>query len=236
MARDRNQSVPETENGSSPDRVVEWVEEGLHSGRYVPGQKLIEAELIATLGVSRGPVREGLKRLHGRGVVTQTPHRGAHIRAFSRPEAQDLLTVLEPLTSLMAQLAATAVAEGAAARPLADIDTWIKRFRQGDFNDMSFVGKRQHFYESLIAIGGNRELPLIMPISLLHLLRLQSFRYLDSRNRQDVVDEYLKIIDAVMAGDATRAAKLGKAHVQAAKKRLASLPDHAFPGSHFAGA
>ncbi|PLW81803.1 hypothetical protein CWI75_13725 [Kineobactrum sediminis] len=215
--------------GNSPDIVVDWIQEGLYNGRYVPGQKLVEADLIATLNISRGPVREALKRLHGKGITKQIPYRGAHIRAFSRKEAADLLTVLEPMTSLMAKLAAEAVAAGASTKPLAGIQQWINRFQRGSVNDVTFVGKRQHLYQTLMEIGGNVELPYIMPIALLHLLRLQSFPYLDRKTRQQVIDEYMRIIDAVLNGDATRAARVGKQHVQAAKKRLAALPDEAFP-------
>jgi len=215
--------------GSSPDKVVEWVEQGLYSGRFVPGQKLIEADLINTLGVSRGPVREGLKRLHGKGIVELAPHRGAQVRAFTRREADDLLVILEALTSLMARLAADAVQRGTDGAQLAQIEDWIDRFRRGEINDLSFTGIRQHLYECLILTGGNVELMQIMPIPQLHLLRLQSFPYLDRKNRQNILDEYLRILDAVLKGDAAAADAAGKAHVRAARKRLSSLPVEAFP-------
>lgn len=220
---------PVNKGGNSPDIVVNWIQEGLYTGRYVPGQKLVEADLIATLSISRGPVREALKRLHGKGIVRQIPFRGAHIRAFSRKEAADLLTVLEPMTSLMAKLAAEAVAAGASTQLLAEILQWIDKFQRGSLNDVTFVGKRQHLYQTVMELGGNVELPYIMPTALLHLLRLQSFSYLVSEQRQQVIDEYVRIIDAVLDGDANRAARVGKQHVQAAKKRVASLPDEVFP-------
>lgn len=218
-----------TAERSSHDKVVQWIQEGLNSGRYAPGQKLVEGDLIATLGVSRGPVREALKRLHGKGIVDLLPHRGAHVRAFTRHEAHDLLVVLEPLTSLMARLAATAVAEGATTESLADIREWIERFRRGEITDVFFVGKRQTLYETLMRIGRNRELPHIMPVELLHLLRLQSFPYIDGNRRQDILAEYIAIIEAVLAGDAYRAARCSEAHLAAAQRRLAALPREAFP-------
>lgn len=217
------------EGSSSPDRVLKWIEEGLHTGRYVPGQQLVEANLISTLGISRGPVREALKRLHGKGIVVQIPYRGAHIRAFTRREAQDLLMVLEPLTSLMARLAAEAVAAGTSSKSLASIGEWIERFKLGELADANFADKRQHFYQTLMDIGGNTELPQIMPTSLLHLLRLQSFPYLDAKKRKEVITEYAHILEAVSKGDSKRAAQVGRAHVRAAQKRLASLPEKAFP-------
>ena len=54
---------------SSPDSVAATLLDGIKSGRYVPGQRLIEADLTAELDVSRGPVREALKRLAAEGVT-----------------------------------------------------------------------------------------------------------------------------------------------------------------------
>jgi DNA-binding GntR family transcriptional regulator len=219
---------------SSPDTVVDWIQQGIYTGRYVPGQKLAEADLIATLNISRGPVREALKRLHGKGIVRQIPYSGTLVRAFSRKEASDLLAVIEPLTSLMARLAAEAVAAGGSAKGLADVKDTIDRFQRGAVNDVAFIGERQHLYQVLMSIGGNVELPVIMPTALLHLLRLQSFPYLENEHRNQITSEYLRIIEAVLAGDAARAAKLGKQHMQAAKRRLAALPDEAFPNTRSA--
>ena len=61
---------------------------GIESGRFVPGQRLTEAELTRQLGVSRGPVREAFKRLAGEGVLDLTRHRGAVVRAQTREEVR----------------------------------------------------------------------------------------------------------------------------------------------------
>src|ERR1700677_4954504 len=91
---------------SSPDRIVETITDSIRAGRFVPGQRLVEGDLTHSLGVSRGPVREAMKRLAAEGVITLTPHRGAYIRALQRGEAKQLLTVMEVLTGLAANLAA----------------------------------------------------------------------------------------------------------------------------------
>ena len=77
----------------------------------MPGQRLIEADLTRDYQVSRGPVREALKRLAAEGVLTLTRHRGAYVRALSRAEVRDSLMVLEVLVGLMAKLAAKHISE-----------------------------------------------------------------------------------------------------------------------------
>ena len=95
---------------SSPDTIVNEILRGLYSGRYVPGQRLIEADLTREYKVSRGSIREALKRLAAEGVVSLNLHRGAYIRLLSRSEVRELLAVIEVLTGLAARLAAGPVA------------------------------------------------------------------------------------------------------------------------------
>ena len=66
----------------------------------------MESDLTRDLKVSRGTVREALKKLSAEGVVQLSPHRGAVIRALSRQDAEVLLLVLEVLCCLAARLAA----------------------------------------------------------------------------------------------------------------------------------
>src|SRR5258708_20335204 len=84
----------EGERTSFPDIVVNAIIRGVHAGRLVPGQRLVEADLTRNLGVSRGPVREALKRLAAEGIVTLNRHRGAFVRAMPRHQLPDTLLTL----------------------------------------------------------------------------------------------------------------------------------------------
>src|SRR5271163_1085293 len=96
---------------TSPDRVADAVTRNLRAGIFVPGQRVSEADLTQELRVSRGPVREALKRLAAEGVLTVTRNRGAYVRALSRVEVRDSLVVLEALVGVMADLAARRISE-----------------------------------------------------------------------------------------------------------------------------
>src|SRR2546427_654758 len=48
-------------------------------GRFLPGQRLVEADLARRLGTSRGPVREALKSLEVEGLVHEMPRRGFRV-------------------------------------------------------------------------------------------------------------------------------------------------------------
>ena len=215
-------------SASSPDRVVDAILYGIRSGRYVPGQKLIEADLTHDLGVSRGPVREALKRLSAEGVITLTRHRGAYIRALTRAEADETLVVLEVLCGLMARLAAEAVkTQSNNAERLREATGWLGAYRHGE-SVPDEIAKRRHFYDTLAVIGGNRQLNRIMPIMQIHVLRLQIQPFLDAAARRAQMQGYAETTRAVLAGDAARAERAMRKHIRRARARYVDLPDEAF--------
>lgn len=54
-----------------------------------PGERLVEKDLAARLGVSKTPVREALAMLEADGLVEATPYRGAIVRWLSRNEIRE---------------------------------------------------------------------------------------------------------------------------------------------------
>lgn len=214
-------------NVSSPDRVVETILDGIRLGRYVPGQKLIEADLTHGLTVSRGPVREALKRLAAEGVVMLTPHRGAYVRALTRQEADDTLVVLEMLCGLMARLAAQAVNDSGNAERLREATEWLSLYKNGE-PVPDDISKRRHFYDTLAEIGGNRQLTSILPMMQIHLLRLQIHAYLDAPARRAQLQGYAETTRAVLAGNATLAERAMRKHIRRTRQVYANLPDEAF--------
>lgn len=212
---------------SSSTRVVEAINTGLLSGRYVPGQRLIEADLTRELGVSRGPVREALKHLAGEGVLTITRNRGAFVRAQSRPDVQDTMTVLESLTGLAARLAAGKIGELDNKPKLEQARDKLLALR-GQGESVEYFAARRHFYDTIIDIGGNRELARLMPQMQINLLRLQFQPYITQTQRDRHFTEYGAIANAILAADAAVAERETRKHLSRRRENLVALPDSAF--------
>lgn len=217
---------------SSPEIVVNAIVKGVRAGRLVPGQRLVEADLTRNLGVSRGPVREALKRLAAEGVVTLNRNRGAYIRALSRDEVRDTLTVLEALTGLMAQLAAKYIdKDGNRERFEAQYKRLMEFEDQGDL--IAFLDQRRDFYDTLIKIGGNGELLRLMPLMQIHLLRLQFQSYVTREQREKQFLEYDAISQAVLDGNQRLAERLMKLHIKRTRIVLDRLPEEAYAPGQF---
>jgi len=67
---------------------------------YKPGQRLIERELMADLGVSRTTIREVLRELGSEGLVTSIPQRGLIVASPSLKEAREVYEVRRALEEL----------------------------------------------------------------------------------------------------------------------------------------
>jgi DNA-binding GntR family transcriptional regulator len=214
---------------SSTDRVVNHITAGVLAGRYVPGQRLVEADLTRALRVSRGPVREAFRRLDALGILSRTAHRGACVRTLTRAEAADLLVAIEGIDILTSRLAAMAVRNRSGGRRLMALERALRPYRDGEYDLVGMPQRRQQFYDLLIAITGNSQLPSLFPTMRIHLLRLQtqSYRSSDARN-SDVVD-FAAIARAVLAGDPAAAEKASAAHDKRVLRALLEMPDEAFP-------
>jgi DNA-binding GntR family transcriptional regulator len=221
----RNANAPRL---SSPDRVVEAITDGIRAGRFVPGQRLIEADLTHNLRVSRGPVREALTRLSAEGIVTLTLHRGAYIRALQREEAKKILLVLEVLTGLAANLAASEIDNNRNKQRMREAYEHLKQIHESG-GVVSYLDERRHFYDTVIEIGGNEQIAKILPTMQIHLLRMQFRSYWTPQENESRFNDYSLITSAILEGDPKKAERQMRAHIHKVRVGVDQLPDNAFP-------
>src|ERR1700741_1542467 len=88
------------------DVVAERIEAAIISGQLAPGSRLSEQALAISLGVSRGPLREAIRRLEGRKLLERTPNIGVRVAALSLRDLNETLQIREALESLACALAA----------------------------------------------------------------------------------------------------------------------------------
>ncbi|MFN3743955.1 MAG: GntR family transcriptional regulator [Hyphomicrobiaceae bacterium] len=215
---------------SSADRVFRGIVRGLYDGRYVPGQRLVEADLTRDFKVSRSSVREALNRLQAEGIVTLNLHRGAHIRSLTREEAFEIMDLLEVLVGLCARLAARRIdVPGHRALLRNSLATLSDHTRRAEFFD--FVRARNDFYRTLLRIAGSGELTRLLTSVHVNLIRIQSRVFEVQSGREAMrMEDYRAIAAAVLAGDPPRAETAARRHVNNVRKLLSSLPQQALPG------
>jgi DNA-binding GntR family transcriptional regulator len=81
------------------------------SGEMAPGHRLVEADLVALLGVSRSNVRLAIDALAAEGLVERIPNRGARVRVVSVEEAVATTECRMALEALIARKAAERITD-----------------------------------------------------------------------------------------------------------------------------
>ncbi|SFZ86805.1 DNA-binding transcriptional regulator, GntR family [Devosia enhydra] len=94
------------EERSLADALFARLSEAIVSGDFGPGEKLSEPRLAARFGVSRGPLREAIRRLEERKLVERAPRQGVRVVTPSLPAAVALFKIREVLEGLAAREAA----------------------------------------------------------------------------------------------------------------------------------
>jgi DNA-binding GntR family transcriptional regulator len=87
------------------DQIREFIVDGITSGRWEPGERIVERRIAAELGVSQGPVREALRQLETLRLIETVPNRGARVREFTEEDLGEIFPVRAGLEQTAAQLA-----------------------------------------------------------------------------------------------------------------------------------
>jgi DNA-binding GntR family transcriptional regulator len=80
-----------------PRTMVEQAAEAIVAaaarGAFLPGDRLVEAEIARDLGISRVPVREALRLLESQGIVNSTPYKGMRLMQVTNAGVAALMRV-----------------------------------------------------------------------------------------------------------------------------------------------
>lgn len=207
---------------SLSDLALERVVEAVIKGDLVPGERLQEATLARQLGISRGPLREAIRRLEGRHLVVRVPHVGVKIANPSPAEILDMFLLREALEGVACRLAAErmsdaeidelqAILEGHGAQSdVASGDGYYQTPGDHDFHYMIIRGSRSVRIEELL-LG-----------DLYHLLRIFRYRSSVKQGRARTAHaEHVEIIAALRKRDGIAAEQAMRRHVGNARLSLA---------------
>ncbi len=149
------------ENLTLWQRVYTHLRSEILSGALPPGSELQEVALSASLGVSRGPIREAIGRLAAEGLVTVRPRRGAIVRALSTDEFLEAYQVREALEVMAVRLAVPRLTPEDLAVLEEHVDEMTSCAERGD--TQGFFEANTGFHRAFFDMSGNRMLRRSLP-------------------------------------------------------------------------
>ncbi len=194
------------------------------SGRFVPGQRLVERDLCELLGVSRPSVREALRELESDGLIDIIPNRGPLVKHLTVADAVSVYQVRGALEALAARLFVENATDEQVASLVITMDLLADSYRSLDVERI--LAAKRDFYTILLDGSGNLVIQSLLRslndrVNLLRRLTLTSPR----RARQSL-REIRGLVNAIRRRDAEAAADLAMHHIQqAAKVAIRALED-----------
>jgi DNA-binding GntR family transcriptional regulator len=200
-------------HGATVAFIVEQLRADILAGRLEPGSRLIEGDLTARFAVSRGPVREGLRRLSADGLIDHWPHRGAIVRRLTEREIRELFLIRIEMEALAARLAAAADAPDRRARFVASI---APIYSDSPRNPCDYLKENAAFHDAVMALADNFQLRELAARLQLPLIMAQVGDVLTPPVLEASVREHRLIAEAILKRDPAVASARTRAHLERA--------------------
>ena len=207
-------------------QIVQKVREGIFSGKYTPGYRLIESDLTREYLVSRGTVRSALMHLSAEGLVEIEASKGGRVAKLTRATIAGTFQVRAVVDGLAARLAAENDTVEKTREVKALLEIWSSKAVLVE--PIQHLEKNGAFHDVIVRLSGNPTVTrtlnaLFLPgYSLLFRLLLTPERMAASAK------EHRTLAKAILAGNGALAESLAREHNLASFAMLNTLPDSYF--------
>ena len=208
------------------DDVFAQLRTAIVKGKLPPGSKINEPQLAARYGISRGPLREAIRRLEGCKLVEIKPNAGAKVVSLDELQAIEIYEIRESLEGLACRLAAA----NASAEDCLKLRELLARHEQQIQSENGLLYYQQEgdldFHYMVVRMGGNQRLFDLLCEELYHLLRLYRVQTSSQPSRpEQAFKEHHQIVDAIEKQDGELAEMLMRRHIANAKNTLLNKLD-----------
>lgn len=193
------------------DVVFQTLRQAILKGELQPGERLMEIKLAETLGVSRTPIREAIRKLELEGLVVMIPRKGAAVANITEKDTKDVLEVRRTLEMFAVEVACDRITPEQILR----LKKAAKAFEasKGSMDLIRIAETDMNFHEIIYEATQNERL-----IQMLNNLRENMYRYRieylkDSNYYDSLVGEHKEILEAIETGNKEKARNCMKNHI-----------------------
>ncbi len=203
------------------NQVKEELLDDILSGKYQPGDRLIESQIAKSMGISQSPVREALRDMVAMRFVEVEPHKGARVRKIEQREIMEIYPVRACLEELAGQLATDKVIDELKHLEKA-VEKMTRAFKSGDARKMAHWDV--HFHRTILEASGN---DILIESWNALMIEARTFVTLSNlikhRPELNLADWHDPIIDALREGDPMHCGAVMREHVEEFGKVMQSV-------------
>lgn len=201
--------------------VMDMLVTAIVKGELAPGTKISEPELARQYGISRGPLREAIRRLEGLRLVELKPHVGARVVQLSAKELIEIYRVREALEGMAARLAALHMSQ----EEIDDLRSLLDRHEESivELDGLAYFQKEGDldFHYRIVKGSQNEKMLELLGSDLYHLVRMYRYQFSVASSRPvRALKEHRQIVDAIEARDPELAEILMRRHISAARVNI----------------
>jgi DNA-binding GntR family transcriptional regulator len=227
---DRTGALKARRDTASAQAVAEWLRDGIRRSRFVPGQRLVEADITQATGSSRSKVREALQRLESEGLVLIEEFKGASVRQVTLEEVRQIYRARIALEGISARdftLRASGEDKARLAGLMEELDAAVAEGASDKFNRLN-----TEWHRLLIAGSGNTLVAdmlgrLNIPIQRMLFESLYSQERLRAANTG-----HHEVTAAVLAGDDALAEEALRQHIGDGFEAIAAIDSQFHSSDH----
>lgn len=225
---------------SLQERTYRALRHALVTGEFQLGERLYEMELAASLGVSRNPVREAIRRLQQDGLIEVRPRSGIYVASISPDDADDIYRIRGALEGIAAYLAAERATE-AEIEEMEQLLIHPHRAVRRKGGDDAAVIDADSFHRAIHQFAHSTPLSEMLAVIYGRVFRYRSVTLQYPGRPRVVKKAHRELFGAIARRDGKKAEKLMRDHVEGARRTLmehfsGETPAAALPvaiGPHF---
>lgn len=213
-------ALPRVSRDSRRHALARALRDAIVFGDLQPGERLVEREIAARTGVSRGPVREALRQLEQEGLIVSIPYQGTYVAGISDVEVDEIIIPIRLVLETFAYRQSMSALEPSDFDDLAGL---VERMqRAADAVDLpALVEVDLQFHSRVIERAGNQCLQIWRSIEP----RVRAYFFRDvvrHSSLQDFPSEHVELLEAMRSTDVGRVVPLLEQHIREASSLRSS--------------
>lgn len=198
----------------SIDKTIKEIEYGIMVGRFRPKQRLVESDLMAQFSVGRGIIRDSLKILADRRLVSRDQNKGAIVTELSAKEIKELYHLRLYLEGLAGELAF----ERISPKDIHELSRLQEKLNSYTRVDTTLVKLHEALHAIIFKASGNDF--LVWQINALIVLAgpVRYFSYTQPDQREISMKDHHKMIQSLKKKDKEGFVELCRNHMIPAMK------------------
>ncbi len=203
------------------DRLSDELITSIVKGDIASGSKISEPDLARTYKVSRGPLREAIRRLEGLHLVARIPHVGARVVSLDPQQLMEIYQVREAREGMAARLACKNMTNDEITELKGLLDEHELSINQSEGSEYFQREGDFDFHYRIIQGSKNQRLVELLCSELYHLIRMYRFRSSQIHSRpHKALAEHRHICTAIEHRDGELAEILMRRHISTAQKHI----------------